>query len=281
MKQVKIDNKIYNFKTNKEDLTFQDYKDLLKVLSEREFVEVSANKGYSKILEEVEIGKESLEFYHQKLLKLFTILCDRPLKKEMFDSFPDLYNILENVIDWNNLNNFESLKPSSFFIECEEYVYIPVEKITFQQWCDFESWFELGIDFVFVVFFIKKGESYDRFFIDKENIIKFINNSKAIDYIPYIKYIYEYVYAIRNRYTNIYNSESFGGFSCENMKIHLDKFKWEDTIITIAESNLFNGPEGSLKAVRDAKALNVLDYLEIKTHKNKAEYLDMLESQKK
>lgn len=58
------------------------------------------------------------------------------------------------------------------------------------------------------------------------------------------------------------------------MQEHLKAYQWDDIIVQLSETPVFNGPNGTLAAIRGANAIEVLEYLNIKYSRENAERKD-------
>jgi hypothetical protein len=107
--------------------------------------------------------------------------------------------------------------------------------------------------------------------------IKLLSGVPVKSNLTLIEYIKKDIDTIRNSFKGLYMSSNTGGEKVgENTQTYLEGVGWFDTIISLANnpSPIFNSPTGTLDAVKQRNAFDVLNYLNIKKQKDDAEYKD-------
>lgn len=274
MKLIKLDDVEYKMKTSIDDLTIKEYFDIQSINSERELVDE----------EYVERGKESEEFIKNKHINILSYLSK--IDKNIFYEYPFLVDELNNFVESfsDNSEIWEQKEINKKTWQIDNY-----SKWTFQEWCDIENYVSKTNNilygfYVLVYIFDKrtKKRKYDRH-QNINNIKTFWENQPIKGNLNTILDLLDTIYNIKQKFYYIYEAKSptFGTYNSDNLKKYHKIFGWEDTIIQIAETNLFNSINGSLFAVRNANAYEVLEYLNLKTARDIAENSDYINNNKK
>lgn len=105
--------------------------------------------------------------------------------------------------------------------------------------------------------------------------LRLVSASPASSNLSLIDCIKNDIEFIRSSFKGLYSS-SGGDKVGKNTQTYLEGVGWFDTIISLANnpSPIFNSPTGTLDAVKQRNALDVLNYLNIKKQKDDAEYKD-------
>lgn len=263
----------YELATNLDDITLGEWVALMNAVSKREWKEIGKMALSDEILKElVDVDKETEEFKTQKIVDCLYILSNIPV--ELFTTFPSLTDELAQLVDWKDLMN-DTSKPANE-LEAYEVMFkkINIGDCTFQQWCDFENFIGENMLIAFVVF-LSNGKPYNRFHPDFEEKMMMFSRIPARGNAATLQSILDEIYKIRDDYRYVYSTEEvLTGENNYHTEEHHKLFKWEDVIVSIAETPMFTSEKGNLWAVRNANVLEVLDYLNIKRSKDLAELKD-------
>lgn len=275
MKTIEIDDKEYEVLTSIEDITLGQYVALMRILARREWKELGKMALSDEIAKEiVEIGKESYEFKLEKVIDSLCILSN--IDKELYVSFPSLVDVVEPMIEWNGIFKDDSKVVDNVELYEVKYRVVRPSEAEFQRWCDFENFVGDNPLIAFVVY-LDSGKPYNRYHPDFEQKMMVFDRVEAKGNAAILDSILDEVYKIRDDYKFIYGSsddDEDGEPAGRNIMEHHNRFKWEDVIVSVAETNMFTSDRGNLWAVRNAHTLDVLDYLNIKRSRENAEYKD-------
>lgn len=258
-------------------LTVKEWYDLYDALSMREMVKPPGVIGDELI--EVEPGHESEEFKDKRLKKILTSYCNIP--EEYYDRF---LGLSEEIIElMPDLDSYDKKEKESFKMMGSEYFVQDLRHISFQQWADVESYTDIDKLAPIAILIMEKGKAYDYFNNDIHAKIKALYRLKAHDSMGTIVNMFSMIRKLRDSYYFVYNADygQSSGYTTKAMQDHYKHFKWQDVVVTVAESGVFNGPLGSLHATRNANVLEVLNYLNIKRSREAAESRDQLANMKK
>ena len=284
---ITINNNDYDIKQNLNDITIKEYLDIIKISGEQlekpnTDIVVSmgklSKKTYYKPNEEPDYFKQS------KRYRILNILSGIPI--ELFEkvSKPDYEEALADIVE----GFIESLDDTSAIwnekqIDSTKWLIDPIEQWTFQQWVDIEGTIDKGYIHTLAICAYEGKDrrtkrKYDRKFAGQFNKkVRYWSNQPAAGNINTILDLTKRLNDVRNRYKYIYNSKSaFPSKSGKNIKIYHDYSKWEDVVVSIAETSAFMSPKGSVEGVRSANIFDVLDYLNFKRGKSFAESEDYL-----
>lgn len=260
-----------------DDMTVKDWYDLHSALTSREYrVPDGAIGGEAEL---VDFEKESKEFQDGKIKSVISTYSNVPLeyldrfiglKEELLDLLPELSNYSDEVKD-------------SFKMMGSEYFVQDLRYISFQQWADVESYGDIDKLAPIAILIMEKGKTYDYFNNDLNAKVKALYRLKAKEYMATIINIFSTIRQLRDSYYFVYNADygQVSGYTSNGMKEHYKHFKWQDVVVTVAESGMFNGPTGPLHATRNANVLEVLYYLNIKRSREAAESRDQIANMNK
>lgn len=274
MKTIEIDDKQYEVATSLDDISLGQYVQLSLILARREWKVIGKMALSDEILKDiVEIGKESDEFKLEKVVDLLCVMSN--IDKQLYLDFPSLVDIVEPLIDWNGLFNDNSNVSEEVEIYEEKYRVIKPSEAEFQRWCDFENFVSDNPLIAFVVY-LDSGKPYNRYHPDFEQKMLAFSRVDAKGNAAILDSILDEVHKIRDEYKFVYGAadDEEGEPAGANITEHHNRFKWEDVIVSVAETNMFTSSKGNLWAVRNANTLDVLDYLNIKRSRENAEYKD-------
>lgn len=258
-------------------MTVKDWYDLHSALTAREYrVPDGAIGGESEL---VDFEKESKEFQDEKIKTVISTYTNVPM--EYLDRFLGLKEELLDLLP--ELSNYSNEVKDSFKMMGSEYFVQDLRHISFQQWADVESYTDIDKLAPIAILIMEKGSSYDYFNNDIHAKIKALYRLKASEYMATIIHIFSTIRQLRDSYYFVYNADygQVSGYTNNGMKEHYKHFKWQDVVVTVAESGVFNGPLGSLHATRNANVLEVLYYLNIKRSREAAESRDQLANMNK
>ena len=274
MKTIEIDDVKYDVRTTLDDITLGDYVALMQILARREWKEIGKMALSDEILKElVEIDKESDEFKLNKVIDLLCVLVD--IDRDLFVSFPSLVDIVELLVDWNGVFKDSSKVETEIELYEEKYRLVRPSEAEFQRWCDFENFVTDDPLIAFVVY-LDTDKAYNRYHPDFDTKMTVFSRVEARGNAAILDFILDEVHNIRDEYKFVYGAgdDDDGEPAGVNITEHHNRFKWEDVIVSVAETNMFTSSKGNLWAVRNANTLDVLDYLNIKRSKESAEYKD-------
>lgn len=280
MKVVKltIDDDVQAFKVKElEDLTIRDWYNIHGALTLKESRPIPGAIGGG--FEEVPDELASDEFIQSKYIKIATSFCNIP--EEYFSRFIGLLEtILEMIPD---INSIDSTIYKSIKLDDDDYLIYDLTKITFMEWCDIESYYTIDKMAPICIMLRVAGTSYDYFNNDLQYKIKCLYGLKAKQWMSTVLSMFKEINKVRDSYYFVYNADygNQSGYSNNAMKEHYKHFNWHDVIVQLTDSNAFNGPTGTLEAVRNANALNVLWYLNIKRSREAAESKDQISNMNK
>lgn len=284
MKLIKLDDVEYHFKNSIDDLTIKEYFEIQKINSQRETKSFDNDKMLGNAVVYVERDKESELFIKNKNINILSYLSGIPVN--IFLEYPFLSDELNKMLgsfkDDSDIWNKKIISDKTWCLD-------NYKKWIFQEWCDMENYVTnnsnvLYIFYVFVYVLDKrtKNRKYDRY--QNLNIIKnFWENQPAKGNINTILDLFDTVQNIKKRFSYIYEPKisSINTYNSDNVKKYHKIFGWEDTIINIAQSNLFTSAKGNLHAVRNYNCFEILEFLNIKTARDMAENADFLNNQQK
>lgn len=276
MKTIEIDDKEYNIAESIDDISLGQYVEIMTILARREWKEIGKLALSDEILKDiVEVGKESDEFKLERHIDLLCVVSDIP--KDLYKEFPSLVDEIIQLVDWKSLMNDESKTVDDLEIYEVKYKVVRPSNGTFQQWCDFENFVSDNPLIAFLVY-LSDGSEYNRYHPDFETKMIAFSRVEAKGNAAILDSILDEVHKIRDEYKFVYgdadDDDNDGEPIGANIEQHYNRFKWEDVIVNIAETNMFTSNKGNLYAVRNANTLDVLDYLNIKRSRDRAEYKD-------
>ena len=212
------------------------------------------------------------EFIYKEIMKAIELI------------FEQIQVILDDIDDNMGMQDIED-----YLIENKllDYTFAGIKTWTFNKWVLFEYLISNGLTdtmngnrFILPVLF-NKSENMDdiNLIIEKcQYINKGLNIKQTIK--PYILSI-KFVQMIRNTYRFIYNngySESTpSNQSNDNIKKHYKTFGWKETLRQLAEKGIF----GTYNQCKEAKMLDVLEYLNISCSHDSAQSADIQNNNKK
>lgn len=263
--EIKINGIEYNLWNKFDGMPLGVYCGYLKVMMEREFKEIVLVSG-EKLKEEIPKNEESIEFQLLKNRKLIGILSDIP--EDLLDEIH--YSLIE-YIEIVEPNNLKKTPPKS------NYEIKGIESWTFQQFCDFENLvYEDFLNF-FALMFNEKKYLYDRMHPDFQKKRQYFANQLASDYMGVLYDYFNDITTIKGMYQFVFGDYGDDGTPAgKEISEHLKRFKWEDTIVSLANNPapIFNHSKGTLYGVRNANCFDVIDYLNVKTSRDIAEKAD-------
>jgi len=276
---IEIDDKKYNVAQSIDDITLGEWVALNNIIARREWKEIGKMAMSDEIMKElIPVDRESEAFKQEKYLDLLVALTG--IEKRVFINFPSLEDEIAPHINWSNLFKDDSKVPKEVEIYEEKLTVLDPSTCEFQRWCDFENFVGDNMLIAFIVY-LGSGKPYNRFHPDFETKMLMYSRVPAKGNVAIIQSIMERVHKIRDDYKFIYDPEDVGGSEAGRaMKEHSQRFKWEDVIVSIAETPMFTSDKGNLWAVRNANTLEVLDYLNLRRSKDTAEYKDMMAKDK-
>jgi len=269
----------YTICTAIDDLLFGQYSEMLKVLWRREqVVDIETTDG-EKLMKTLPTNEESQEFKDLKDLDLIAVLSDVP--QSYYEEYPELKQDVFEAID--DIYHDDSSPIEAVIINGENYIVTDILQWTFQEWCDMEGMLQqindIGVLPILAVAFKRAGK-YDRFHNDYHDKVQQLSMMSAQGLVSCINKIMEDMQPMRDSHPFIYKMNVSDEPTSKFMQEHLERMKWEDTIVTLAQSNVFNSVQGTLFGVRNANVLDVLNYLNVTKSKEGAEYLEYKQKSK-
>jgi len=275
MEVVKIDGTEYEVATTLGDLRLADWLALREIIGRREQKNITINKNDEPQYIDVPIEEESTEFKQTKIFDLVSYLSG--IDRWYFEEYEDLFGIVSDLIDWENLFVDDSTATTLTLLG-EEVSFLKPSECEFQRWADYEGLSEIHKLFPLLIY--RDRKPYNRFHPDYKQELQVLERMPAKGALAILESINKEGAEIRDRYFFVYQSSGINAKHSLNIEEHSKRFKWEDVIFSIAETNLFNGATGTLNAVRNANTLEVLEYLNLKRSRDTAEYKDYQASQK-
>ena len=291
MKKITIGEIDYNFKTSIEDINVGEYFDVMKIISERcEKVLSEADVLYygQDYKEYYERGKEPESFLIDRTIKLVSYLSKIP--RNLFDDYPQLIETLSPLIE-NFDDNSEVLNrlpllvnKGKKLVESEDTEWL-IDKPTdwcFQQWVDCENATKQGMYYPFIISIrkVSKGKTskkvYDRSHPDLDYKLSYWLKKSAKGLINTILSVIDSMSETRTQFFWVYEATSQFPDTKENKygKIYSEFAGWNDVVVSMSQTPVFNSSKGTLYAVRNANCLDVLEYLNWQRGKSYAEYED-------
>lgn len=274
MIEVEINDVKYNVKQNTKDMTIKDYFDIQAVLARRqegkktEYLDGTFDVEYRKTEEESE------DFKLEKTIDILHIISDIP--KELFNEYPELVLEIESLVE-----SFEVDKKiwKTKKIGNITWKYDQIKEWCFQQWVDCENASSDNLLYPFVISLYKYKvddktctRKYDRFHPDFKQKLNLWLSQDAWSNTASITSFLSSIADAKTYYPYIYGDlESSSPEAGKYMKEYFKFVKWEDTIVSIAQTPVFNSSKGTLYAVRNANVIEVLQYLNIKRGRDYAE----------
>lgn len=275
MKTITIENKQYEVATTLDDITLGQYVALSQILARREWKVIGKLALSDEVLKDlVEVGKESEEFKLEKVIDMLCTVSD--IDKDLFVNYPSLVEIVEPLVDWSGIFNDKTPIIQEIEVYEQKFKVIRPSLAEFQRWCDFENFVSDNPLIAFVVY-LDNGTQYNRYHPDFDTKMMMFSRMEAKGNAALLDYILDEVHQIRDSYKFVYGTtgdDEDGEPAGASITEHHNRFKWEDVIVSIAETNMFTSDRGNLYAVRNANTLDVLDYLNIKRSRELAEYKD-------
>ena len=292
METIKIDGRDYDIKTTFEDLTAYEFYKLINIKNK------PIKEEYTK--EELEIKEtysEDSEGFYRRYGKIYTsrdkgmdlIKSVCTISKKYINNYPELYKILIGIV-LSNINNLltPKIKEREYYNINNDRYYIDYEikDWPFIKWCETETSFRYIETHTLLGFFAtvlqKKNTKFDTFQSDFVLKLEYLKQLSAVEVVGSINRLLIEVDKIRKSnyfvYNNPYPVKNEGGGELSKI---LETIGWQDKIIQIAQTPIFNGPNGTLEAVKNAKTIDVLYYLNIKNARELAEGADYEKSMKK
>lgn len=272
MIKINIGGETYTLKNKLEDLTLREmcsYMNACKMFEKREIKMADGSVEY----ETVKADDWSYDFTLDRNAAILSAISDIP--REYLDVIG--YELLQRLeISSGEFDEFDAENEMTLSINGATFVCPVITEWTFQQWCDFENMFNDDYMMFFGICFTRRGKSYDRLHQELATKTELLGSLPASKAIGALYAFVDIVHIIRSNYQFVYSSQTVGEPAGKNVSLHCERFKWEDTIINLANNAapVFNHPNGTLYGVRNARAIDVLDYLNIKRSRDDAEYLD-------
>lgn len=270
MLDIKLNNKVYKFKTSIEDLNVGEFLKLTNIQNLREL---------DKNGEEIEKDFESSEFRINKSMKILSYLSTIPIK--LFETYPTLGDEL-----FRNLGSFVDNSDVWYTKEIDGkfWKWEHPSKWTFAQFVEYEESFRRTSDilnpFVLSLFEYKKDGKYL-----KHNFNRFLPNfNTSKEYWlkqpaqGFIKTLYNFIDTVieyKKYFPFIFSDDNVYPEGGTNLKIYQKFAGWNDVIVNLSCDNFLN-----VEKIRKSNCYEVLEYLNLKYGKSKADYLDDLEKNK-
>jgi len=279
MENILLNGDEYHICTDINDLTLGKYCKLTQILGRREkVVDIETIDG-DTLYKTLEPQEETTEFKRQVELDFLTTVTDIPL--EFFVDYPELTNEVNQVV--GDIFTDEEEVWTQIDIQGTTYEIPEITQWTFQEWCDMEGAIQMieenTILMLLAMILRPVNSSYDRFHPTYMDKYVYLSSLPAKGNVVTIMQIITDMKPMRDAHPFIY-TVSVGEAVSKHMKAHYERMKWEDTIVSLAQINVFNSDEGTLKGVRNANVLDVLQYLNVKKSRDTAEYLDSKQKNK-
>jgi hypothetical protein len=261
-KEIKIDGTVFVVFPNLETMSFREYIHAQKIRSKPIIREEKYN---GKILKRELKWEEANEDERvNKISELCAALSDIP--KDYFAEFDDLRNLVGSWIDLD----ISKIEPNP---KLGKYLVRDFDYWTFGQFADFMDNNRKDPCNGFIVALSQGNKKYDPFQPDyKEKSLLF--DQPAIQALPSYLYLQSNLRAYYEFFPFLFKLEAKGEKASAYMQKHYELFGWQDTVITLAETNAFSSPKGTMHGVKTARAYDVLSYLDIKRSKENALYLE-------
>ena len=284
---ITINNTDYELKQTLKDITIKEYLEIINISSEQlekpnTDIVVSmgklSKKSYYKPNEEPEDFKQSKRFRILNLLSGIPIELFTKVRKPDYEyALADLVeSYIESLDDTTPIWKEKEIDGIKWLID-------PIEQWTFQQWVDIEGTISKGYIYTLAICAYEGKDrrtkrKYDRTFAGKFNSkIAYWSRQPAYGNINTILDLTKRLNDVRNQYKYIYSAKSaFPSKTGKNTKTYHDFAKWEDVVVSIAETSAFTSPKGTIEGVRTANVFDILDYLNFKRGKSFAESEDYL-----
>ena len=297
---IKIEGKPYNFKYKLEEVTLDDYLDIVDILNEDQYDYFIDQHTKEKIRRKEPRPKserdESFIFdTYRKVIKRLSTIPLKYLKED--ELITTLLNHLSPIFEEINKIqaevDLESEDYPSFIIDGEEVFFEPIEQWSFYKWVTLETYMSKGLgemttdeDGNEIVKQIIQGNRYilpivygefDEKLSNLENNFNFFNKNTSFitTYQIFIR-ILHLINKVKKLHSFIYGGESSGARNSPNLDKHNKDFGWLSTLIDLAEKGVF----GTYKDVKNANLLEVLEYLNCSCSKSSAEANDATLKQK-
>lgn len=285
MKTIKIDGKEYEFINEAGEITLGQHSELLKIIAEKEVVKeykefgATGEKQGTKIEVELEEVEQSEEFKQSKYNKIVALLSDIPL--EILEDYPQIASVVIDSIDFSVIVQKDKKVRKELKIGSDRYLVLEPSKGEFQRWSDVERYIKmLGNWAVLLVYsdkIVKRRSKYNRYFPDFDYKTRYLSSLLYKEWGSTVEYLLKQIANIKESYYYIYKCSDWGDKASKDKAELSDVFGWELTIANLAESGVF----GTLKDVRNENVLDVLEYVNMQTAKNRAEWIEYQRTKKK
>lgn len=297
MKNILIEGKEYYVKTAFSDLLAKEYFKLNNVLNKavkEEYTEEEKHLLNTLSTEASRRATIEATIYTNEQKMIDVIRCVSNVPKKLLKGYPELLEIITKIIV-ENISTLMAVeeKEREYYVIGKKRYYpsLSIHQWSFQEWCDIDGltqgvhkmtklgfvYNEIGI---LVGCLRLKNKPYDRFMSDFNMLYSELSKMPAVEVVGTLQRLLSNMQEVKDTFDFVY-----GQFDGEPAKAamaeHMSRVKWEDTIALLAETPVFNGPRGTLEAIRTENALVVLDYLNTKRSRENAEYQDYKRSQEK
>ena len=267
MLTLSIDNIDYALPESIDEITLGKWEELLNLIVEREYVIRGKTRGGDEVKTEVPIGEESEEFKHSQRIKIAQLFIDLPESffEEQYELTLFVYEtVIKAFNDDGKVKDILGMKFPS------------LRSIKFAQFVDMENYRSMGVIPFLAVALQKDGEKYNRMHPYFQKKVGLLTNAPAKGSVNYINKFFKELNALKASFPVVFEGTGVTGEKSPNMDKHFDTFKWEEIVRSLATGEpVFNSSKGTLYAVRNANALEVLEYLNIQKAYQAAEYKDM------
>lgn len=273
MEQVIIEDVQYNVCTDLRDISLIKWSRLINILNRREYIIDGETINGEEVKREIQRGNESDAFMWEQERDICVLLSDIP--QELLDEYPELLQYIIPLFGLITTN--EQVEIDEMTINGVYYAVDQIPDITFGQWADIEDYAKMEPIYVLAGLMRRDGKVYNRWQPDWTEKIAVVENLNAAEYAPVINWIQNNMNWVRSSFPFVYGTEEdyeMSDYKSPNMDDHCQKFGWQHTINTLAETPVFNSDKGTLYGVRNADMLSVLEYLNILRSKQQAEHKD-------
>jgi len=291
---IKIQDKPYNFKYKFDEITLNDYLEIVDILNEDQYDYFTSQETKKQVRRKEPRPKDErdADFIFDTYRKVISRLSTIPVKYLNEDEVVNtllqhIAPIFEHISAINDSIDADDETYPTFTIDGDELSFTNIGEWSFYKWVTLETFTSKGLSEKVVneegeevIKQIIKGNRYilpllygefDESLNDLDRKLEYFNNEASFTTTyPVFVRLLTAINNVKKIHSFIYNSESMNTNSSPNVDKHCQDFGWVSTLVDIAEKGVF----GTYNEVKNANLIQVLEYLNCSCSKNAAEAND-------